>query len=188
MPEAPRFEKPDDALFVDDFSHPDLRGWDADRGGVWKVEHGMLRARLPDRKHQRSLLRAGKSGWTDYAVDLDVCMTRGVDKGIAVRVKGDEGVGVDLRGPGYDDVLLHSGASQLGRASVRNPNGQWHHLRIEARGSRYRVFVNGRPLIEAENSDRARGGIALAAYTGGVAKCTVYYDNLAVTRIGAGRK
>jgi hypothetical protein len=188
VPKSPRFQKPDDALFVDDFSKPDLAGWERDPDGVWRVENGMVRAQLPDKKHQRSMLRVGGPAWTDYAVDVDVCMTRGVDKGIAVRVNDDEGIGVDLRGPGYDDVLLQRGWSQLAKAEVRNANGRWHHLRVEVRGSRYRVFVNGKPLIDAEDFDRARGGIALAAYTGGHAKCTVYYDNLAVTKLGAGRK
>jgi hypothetical protein len=44
------------------------------------------------------------------------------------------------------------------------------------------VRVNGelrldRSIARAER----RGGIALAAYTGGVGECTVYYDNVIVT-------
>ena len=187
VPKSPRFEKPQGALFADDFSRPDLAGWQADQDGVWKVVNGMLRAHLPDKPQQRSVLRAGGSGWTDYAVDVDVCMTRGVDKGLAVRVQDDEGVGVDLRGPGYDDVLLQRGWSRLGHAEVANANGAWHHLRVEVRGSSYRVLVNGRQMIEAEDGDRDRGGIAMAAYTGGHGKCTVYYDNLVVTPLGARR-
>jgi hypothetical protein len=182
-PRSPRFEKPGDALLADHFSKDGLSGWKPDMEGVWQVRGGVLMARLPDKKQQRSFLRAGDASWTDYAVDLDVCMTRGVDKGVVVRVKDDEGVGVDLRGPGYDDVLVHRGMARLGKASVRNANGKWHHIRVEARGPRYRVFVNGKRVLEAEDADRASGGIALAAYTGGSAKCTVYYDNVAVTKL-----
>jgi hypothetical protein len=182
-PKSPRFEEPEDALFADDFSEADLSGWTSDGDGVWRARDGVLRAQLPDRKQMRAFLRAGGSDWTNYAVDLDVCMTRGVDKGVAVRVSGDEGVAVDLRGPGYHDVLLQRGWSLLGKAPVENPNGKWHHIRLEARGTRYRVFVNGKRLIDEEDSGRTRGGIALAAYTGGIGRCTVYYDNVSVTML-----
>jgi len=188
VPKSPRFEKPQGALMADDFSRPGLAGWRADQNGVWKVVNGMLRAHLPDKPQQRSVLRAGGTGWTDYAVDVDVCMTRGVDKGFAVRVQEDDGVGVDLRGPGYDDVLLQRGWTRLGHAEVPNANGAWQHLRVEARGAQYRVFVNGRQLIEAEDGESDRGGIAMAAYTGGLGKCTVYYDNLVVTPLAAARR
>ena len=183
-PRSPRFTKPAGALFADDFSKPALAGWSADQDGVWKVSNGTVRAHLPDKTHQRSFLRTGGIGWTDYAVDVDVCMTRGVDKGVAVRVNDDEGIGVDLRGEGYDDVLVQRGWSRIGKASVANRNGRWHHLRVEARGPIYRVLVNGRVVLEAEDGDRLRGGIALAAYTGGLGKCTVYYDNVVVTPLG----
>jgi hypothetical protein len=45
------------------------------------------------------------------------------------------------------------------------------------------VWVNGALAIDRSDSRRARsnGRIALAAYTGGVGECTVYYDNVVVT-------
>ena len=183
VPESPRFDKPKDALWTDDFSKADLSRWKPDQEGVWTVKDGMLRARLPDEKQKKSFLHAGDDDWTDYAVDLDVCLSRGVDKGVAVRVQGDEGIAIDLRGPGYDDLVVHRGFLQLGKSSIRNPNGEWHHIRVEVQGTRYRVFVNRKQLLEVEDDDRKNGGIALAAYTGGSAKCTVYYDNVAVTRL-----
>jgi hypothetical protein len=59
----------------------------------------MLVADLPDAKQQHSALYAGDEDWTDYAVDLDVCGMRGVDKGVVVRVKDARGIGIDLRVP-----------------------------------------------------------------------------------------
>ncbi|HEY3214998.1 MAG TPA: DUF1080 domain-containing protein [Candidatus Eisenbacteria bacterium] len=174
-------------LFADDFNAGDLKGWAMDRIGVWSVRRGSLRADLPDRKQQRSFLYAGSQEWTDYAVDLDVCMMRGVDKGVVVRVEGDAGIGVDLRGPGYQDVLLQRREWPLDKARVVNANGVWHHLRVEARGHRYRVWVNGALLLDRDDSRQARprGRIALAAYTGGVGECTVYYDNVLVTALAS---
>lgn len=184
-PPAPRFAPPPGALFAEDFSSG-LDRWHADREGVWRVRGGVVRAELPDGKHERSFLKAGSVEWTDYAVDLDVCMVRGVDKGVAVRVERDQAIAVDLRGPGYQDVLLQRREWPLGRAPVTNANGVWHHLRVEARGHTYRVFVNGELKIAREDGRRARprGRIALPAYTGGAGECTVYYDNVVVTPLG----
>lgn len=179
---SPRFERPAGALLAEDFSHG-LSQWEVDRQEVWTVQRGMVRADLPDEKQQRSFLYAGSEDWTDYVLELDLCAMRGVDKGAVVRVQGNTGLAVDLRGPGYQDVLLHRREWPMGRASVVNGNGVWHHLRIEAQGPRVRVFVNGELKIDRSDprNARPRGRIALAAYTGGVGECTVYYDNVVVT-------
>ncbi len=102
-----------DTLFTDTFSDG-LSRWRADRAGVWSVRDHMLRADLPDQRQLRSLLYAGSEVWTDYALDFDVCMMRGVDKGAIVRVVGDTGLGVDLRGGGYQDVVMYSRERPLG--------------------------------------------------------------------------
>jgi hypothetical protein len=185
-PPAPKPARPSgEVLFADDFSDSTLARWTSDRAGVWSIRRGVLRGDMPDGKQLHSFLMGGDSTWTDYAVDLEVCQMRGVDKGVAVRVEGRSGIGVDLRGPGYHDVLLHRGEWPMGRARVVNGNGVWHHLRVEARGHRYRVIVNGEALIEREDSRRSRprGRITLPAYTGGVGQCTVYYDNVLVTAL-----
>jgi hypothetical protein len=173
---------PADAIFSDDFSHG-LDRWKPDRDGVWSIRHGMLRADLPDGKQERSFIYAGDDGWSDYAVDLDVCMMRGVDKGVVVRVEGNTGIGVDLRGPGYQDVVANRREWRLGRASMANANGTWHHLRVEARGHTYKVLVNGDLKLDLYDGRKSlpTGRIALPAYTGGVGECTVYYDNVVVT-------
>ena len=188
-PPSPRpATPPGPVLFSDSFAEPDLQGWKADRQGVWTVRRGILRADLPDERQQKSFLYAGSSQWTNYAVDVDVCAMRGADKGVAVRVvEGETGIAVDLRGPGYQDVLLQRREWPLAKARVINANAQWHHIRIEARGHRYRVWVNGAVVIDKLDPRKARanGGIALAAYTGGVGECTLYFDNVVVTSLGA---
>lgn len=193
-PSPPRLHKPvQNVLFADDFSGEPLRGWKPDQPGVWSVWHGLLRADLPDQKQLRSILVTGDTTWTDIAVDLDMCMMRGVDKGVIVRVQGESGVGVDVRGGTYQDVVMYQGQWPMGRANVTNANGTWNHLRVEARGNRFRVFVNGEQRLdrtdgraEARGDARAArnfGRIALPAYTGGVGQCTVYYDNVVVTAL-----
>lgn len=173
------------ALFREDFASPALAAWAPDRAGVWSVTHGMLRADLPDQKQLRSLIFAGDTSWTDVAVDLDVCMMRGVDKGVVVRVQGEIGVGVDLRGGTYQDVLMYLREWPMGRTRATNANGTWNHMRVEALGARYRVYVNGELKLDRYDTRgaRPRGRIALPAYTGGVGQCTVYYDNVVVTSL-----
>lgn len=185
-PTAPRKVRPPGrVLFEDDFSSRALEGWSPDRREVWKVRGGALRAVLPDRKQEHSFIYAGEEDWTNYTLDVDVCGMRGVDKGVAVRVEGESGVGVDLRGPGYQDVLLHRRQWPMGKARVLNANGTWHHLQVEARATRFRVSVDGRLVLERTDphNARPRGRIGLAAYTGGVGESTVYYDNVVVTAL-----
>jgi hypothetical protein len=186
-PPAPRATVPAGrVLFHDDFSDASLAGWTRDREEVWSVRGGVLRGDLPDHKQERSFIFAGDDAWTDYAVDVDVYALRGVDKGVAVRVEGQKGaLAVDLRGPGYHDVILHLSQWPLGKARALNANGVWHHLRVEAHGQHVRVWVNGALAIDRADVRRARanGRIALAAYTGGVGECTVFYDNVVVTEV-----
>lgn len=189
-PTAPKFHRPtQNVLFADDFSADSLRGWSPDQPGVWSLWRGMLRADLPDQKQLRSLIHAGDSTWTDIAIDVDMCMMRGVDKGAILRVQGISGTGVDLRGGTYQDVVMYQGSWPMGRAQATNANGTWNHLRVEARGNRYRVFVNGEQRLDRTDGrmdvsgSRLAGRIALPAYTGGVGQCTVYYDNVVVTAL-----
>jgi len=187
-PTPPRATAPQGAvLFRDDFADGKLDRWSPDRENVWAVRYGMLRATLPDERQLHSLLYAGSEEWTDYAIDLDVCGMRGVDKGVVVRVEGESGIGLDLRGPGYQDALLHRREWPMGRARVTNANGVWHHVRLEARGHRYRVWVDGALVIDRTDGrgSRPKGRIALAAYTGGVGECLVYYDNVVVTELSS---
>ncbi len=186
-PLAPRSLPPAGrVLFRDDFSDRSLANWEADREGVWSIHAGTLRGDLPDRKQERSFLFAGPESWTNYALDLDVLGMRGVDKGIAVRVQEKKtGLGIDLRGPGYQDVIANVREWPIGKARVVNGNAVWHHLRVEVRGQSLRVWVNGTLLIDRTDVRRMppSGRIALAAYSGGVGECTVYYDNVIVTEL-----
>jgi pectate lyase len=180
-PRPPRFVLPADSiLFADDFS-AGLSKWRPDRDSVWSVWHGMLRADLPDQRQLRSVIYAGSPEWRNYAVDLDVCMMRGVDKGVVVRVQGDSGVGVDLRGGSYQDLLVYVREWPAGRSPALNANGTWNHLKVEVNGTRLRVWVNGDLTLDRSETRLAQGRIALPAYTGGLGQCTVYYDNVVVT-------
>jgi hypothetical protein len=170
-------------LFADGFRTIDA--WHPDREEVWTAEDSALCGRLPDEKQKKSFLYAGSEDWQDYAVDLDLCQLRGVDKGVVVRVRGGQGVGVDLRGGNYQDVLLYRQSLALGRAKIPNADRVWHHLRVEARGNRYAIIVDGKRVLVCRDplGSNRRGRIALVAYTGGRGECSVQYANLVVTKL-----
>lgn len=178
---------PGRVLFQDDFADTSLASWRTDQPGTWQVVHGMLRGSLPDKRQQHSLIEAGSDAWTDIALDVDMCQTRGVDKGVVVHAGNHRGIGVDLRGPGYDDVRVNHREWPIGHAHVVNPNGVWHHLRVEMRGRTCRVLVNGQLAVEAVDHHKGSnaGHVALAAYTGGVAECEVWYAHVRVTALPA---
>jgi len=170
-------------LFADSFTDSASRNWKFDGDSVWSVVDGRLRARLPAERQLWSFAKVGGSDWRDYAVDFDACGVRGVDKGIAVRMDGAKrGVGIDLRSSPFDDVLMYRGFEHWGHAKLPHKNGTWVHVRVEVRGNRYRAWIEGKLAIDYtdEHNSRARGGIALAAYTGGTGECEVLYDNVQV--------
>src|SRR5262249_9384342 len=72
---------------------------------------------------------------------------------------------------------------------AENADGTWNHLRIEIRGSSCRVSVGDHVAYDKHLQFKPppRGGIALAAYAGGLAQCTVYYDNVVVTPLAAAK-
>jgi hypothetical protein len=174
-------------LLAEDFKN--LDAWQSDREGAWSVEQGVLCAHLPDEKQEHALLYAGSESWGDYAVDLDLYQVRGVDKGVLVRARGNQGVLVDLRGGEYQDVIVYRGRHPLGRAPAANVDGRWHHLRVVANGNRYAVIVDGRSVLECRDPlpGGRRGRIALPAYTGGKGMCVIFYANVTVTAAENGR-
>ena len=176
-------EPPGEVIFREDFHT--LDAWRADRDSIWSVERGVLCGHPPDGRQERSFLFAGSEDWQDYAVDLDLCQVRGVDKGVAVCVRGRHGVAVDLRGGEYQDVLLYRQQVPLGRTKAPNADRVWHHLRVEVRGARFTVLVNGVRTLERRDplGSMRRGRIALPAYTGGHGECAVFYANVVVTRL-----
>jgi hypothetical protein len=182
-PSPPRFSPPHgEVMFSDDFSG-DLSKWEADTSAAWTVWRRMLRADLPDQRQARAFLYAGSEDWRDYALDFDVCAMRGVDKGAAVRVQRETGFAMDLRGGTYQDVVAYLREWPLGKAPATNANGTWNHVRLEVQGNHFRVFVNDERKIDRFDQRRAKGRIALAAYSGGTGQCTVYYDNVVVTKL-----
>ena len=93
------------------------------------------------------------------------------------------GIGIDVRGGTYQDLVVYSGAVRLGTRTYPNADATWHHLRVEMRRERYRVMVDGLRVLDCSDWQPTTGRIALPAYTGGAGACLVYYDNVIVTTL-----
>lgn len=66
---------------------------------------------------------------------------------------------------------------QFGGADTKVPSGIWQELAIEARGSRFEVFLNGRNLFTATDTTfTAPGSVALWTKADSV----TYFDDLLV--------
>jgi hypothetical protein len=178
---------PGTVLFGDEFEGDTLSSaWQVDLPGTWSVQDGVLRAQLPDVRQQRSFAFVGSERWRDVMVEFDVCGVRGVDKGVVVRAGGAKrGVGVDLRAGLYRDVLLYRGYESWGRATAPNENGTWHHVKVQVRGNRYRVEIDGKLRLDVTDPANScpQGRVGLAAYTGGIGVCTVLFDNFVVRAV-----
>jgi hypothetical protein len=51
--------------------------------------------------------------------------------------------------------------SSLAGRSVRVPSGQWHELRVEVTGNRFRGFLNDQPVVEATDDAYRAGRVGL---------------------------
>jgi hypothetical protein len=183
LPPTPAPPAATGALLVEAFHR--LDAWKPDRDSVWFVKRGVLTAVIPDKPQERSMIFAGSADWKYYALDVDLLQWRGADKGVLLNVQGQTGIGVDLRGAEYQDVLVYHRQLPLGHAAAPNPDRQWHHLRVESRGGHYTILVDGKQVLTCHDklAGARNGRIGLAAYAGGKGVCTVFYANVVVTQL-----
>jgi tetratricopeptide (TPR) repeat protein len=119
-----------------------------------------------DEKRAYQLL-FGDPAWTDYDFEADVEI-----------VAGGSEVGLILRATGRDDylyavvggwgntghaILIKSKTGSLGIGFVKGQSkkGCWYRLRVEARGKRVKMFLDGKLLMTVEAGERRRGCVGL---------------------------
>lgn len=121
-----------------------------------------------------NLFRAGEKAlvrgreWDDFSMRVRVRVADGDrDAGVLFRVR-EPALGYDAQKgyfagiiPGTRKVVLGSmdGQAWHEMALVDHPvaAGRWHELRVEARGERIRVLVDGEPCIDMTDARHARG-------------------------------
>ena len=138
---------------------------------------------------------------TDYRFPLAIFEPALRDAAVAVRFKAvsgqvDRAAGIALRlsdANNYyvvranaleDNVRLYRVVAgkriQFAGADIKVPSGTWNQLSLEARGSRFEVFFNGKSLFSATDSTFAATG-RVALWT--KADSVTYFDDLTIKSI-----
>nr|WP_226894709.1 beta-L-arabinofuranosidase domain-containing protein [Luteolibacter marinus] len=167
------------ATFSDSFAAGHHDGW-IFYGGGWFVRDGALQA--ASNAHSGSSGLAGVKAvnpaarFRDLAYEGKVTVNESGDAGLIFRV-GDAAIGADTYRGYYAGISVERGEVILGKAdnawaelaaaAMPLKAGDDHVIRVEAKGSRIRVFVDdmNRPKIEVEDDSFADGCIGVRRYT-----------------------
>ncbi len=148
--------------FVPLFNGTDLGGWQAEPGSNWVVENGViaLNGKTDGQEHNGAYLWT-REAYGDFILDLEFKIPERANSGIFLRTS-------DLRDPVYTDLEVQvansHGKADLSRtgtagalydlqAPSKNPlraPGEWNHVRVECRGARVAVTLNGEAVVDAD--------------------------------------
>ena len=156
-------------LFADDFNAGASAAWTNDRG-VWRDTGGQYDATNPDNTPLTYTAVGTLSGLTDFAIDVDV--NTWDDGGVWIRSNFNGGAinGMLLvtggKSGAFDGFYWHivtngNSGGIVQEKAVAGLQESNHHLRIEASGNTYRVFVDN--VLQDTFVD------ATSAYTSGFA-------------------
>lgn len=157
------------------FNGRNLDGWVVLHGGEWSVEDGVLVGRrgvnwTTDPEKSGSWLRTARE-YEDFSLDLEFAINEKGNSGIFIRSaieKNPAFTGHEMQI--LDDshrekpATWSTGALYDVVAATRNmskPPGEWNHVRIEARGPRVQIWMNGSHVIDHEPVRSLRGYIGL---------------------------
>jgi len=155
---------PSAVMLVPIFNGKDLTGWkNLSPNPFWRVVNGVLIGEN-DEKQTGSMLWTEKS-YGNFALELDVRWQGEIDSGIMLRkpeLQLQFGVSRslkrDLTGSFY--VGGKTAYPEEGQAkdvsSIFKP-GEWNRVRLEARGTTFTVWINGRSASQYSNPKYAEG-------------------------------
>lgn len=165
--------------FSDAFSEGHHDGWVL-YGGGWFVRDGVLHS--ASNAHSGSYGLAGvkavvpSAEFRDFVYDAKVKVNEVGDAGLIFRVS-DAAIGPDTYMGYYAGISVERGSVILGKsnnawtellsAPLQLKAGEIHHIRVEAEGSKIRVYVDDfeNPKIETEDADFSEGYIGVRRYT-----------------------
>lgn len=176
------------------FNGRNLDGWVAMHGGEWTVENGEIVGRrgvewTTNPEKSGSWLRTEKE-YGDFIFELEYAVNEKGNSGVFIRsaleknpaFTGHEMQILDDRhlakpekwstGALYDVVA----ANQV----MSKPAGEWNTVRIEARGLRVKIWLNGTEIINHDGVRSARGYLGLQNHDD---KAVIRFRNLRVTEL-----
>lgn len=177
-------------LFSDDFSSGNLNGWTI-LNGNWNVVNGQLVGNLPGYNLTGRIFQNSGSEWDDYAIELDVNNTLGVDEGIGFRRIGNTAYEFNLRHGtgsfGTPEVKFFKAVSGVAQViySTRNLellNNKTYHIRIEAVRDNFKLYINNIKIVDYTDPNTVikKGSITLATNSGSFGSDNVKFDNLKI--------
>jgi len=156
----------------------DLSGWKVVGDANWRVEDRAARA---DKSTAASFLVSQES-FTNFDLELEFWVDTAANSGVFLRCQ-DPGTITDTSC--YEANIFDTRPDQTYRTgsivNVAEPaefvytGGQWNRLQIAAAGTRLQVTLNGRAMVDAEDSRLSRGPIALQYAAG-----TVMFRNVRI--------
>jgi hypothetical protein len=142
----------------------DLSGWQVLGDANWRVEDRAARA---DQSTAASFL-VSEDSFADFDLELEFWVDAQANSGVFLRCQ-DPGTITDTSC--YEANIFDTRPDQTYRTgaivNVAEPaefvytGGQWNRMTITADGPRLQVTLNGRTMVETEDSRFARGPIAL---------------------------
>ena len=193
-------------LFADDFSRypegadgrPSWRtatdALDGQPRPQWMTDSGEMAVNIPGAggrvANATGLLLTGEEEWTDYSVQVRTRLIRegaaGGSVGVRVRVMGGDdpqtqsGYVVRLNNKMMEFGWLTGGKFKpLQKADLSLTPGEWQSLRVDCQAKQYKIYLNGRLLLGADDwYGHGKGHVALA-----VRNAQGAFDDFTVKRI-----
>ena len=166
------------------FNGKDLTGWKAPSPNpFWRVEDGVLVGENNEKLSGNYLWT--ETSYDDFVLEFDVRWTGEIDSGVEFRepkiqlqlgvsrsLKRDMSGSFYVGKPGYPEPGQAKNAAQL-----MAPEGQWNTFRLQASGSTFTVWINGKKAVEYTNENFPGAGPLGLQIHGGL-KMKVEYRNL----------
>lgn len=134
------------------FNGKDLSGWNVPSPNpFWRVENGVLIG-TNDEKLTGSMLRT-KKAYGDFVLEFDARWNGEIDSGVMFRepelqlqIGVSRSLKRDLTGSFYVRKIGYPESGQAKNIKAVLKPGDWNAFRLEARGSTFTVWINGRKV------------------------------------------
>ena len=169
------------------FNGKDLAGWVVPVGNTqWRVENGVLIGES-DEKLTGSMLRTEKK-YGDFVFEADVRWQGDPDSGVFMRTPALQvqiGTSIsqkrDLTGSFYLNGYPEHAQAKDAAKYLKKP-GEWNTIRIEAKGTTFKVSINGHPASQFSDPKYAEPG-PLGVQVHQKLKMKVEFRNLRVAEL-----
>jgi len=152
------------------FNGRDFAGWHVPEGSRWRVQDGLIYLdRDGDGQEHNHVYLWTAETYTNFILELEFKIPARANSGIFLRTTDlqdpvDTGLEVQVANLHGSDALSRTstaGAIYDLVAPTHNPlhpPGQWNEMRIECRGARIQVWLNGTPIVDMDTDRWTEAG------------------------------